>query len=391
MGKKKSKSQKLQRPWCWYCEKDFEDDKVLVTHQRAKHFKCEVCGKRLTTAGGMAVHAQQVHKVEITAVPNALPGRGTLDVEIFGMEGIPPEDIEAHNMRISGGNAPKRQRTDGGYGGYNELTPEQIQQQIAMHKAGHSNPSSGDVSPAAGIPAAPIQQSPSVSAPPTSYNPYYPQAPPPQPAPYGQYNYYQPYPPQPPFTFQPPPGAPAYPGWNPSQPYGQPYAAAPYPPPANPQLATPGQNSPVPPPPAPAAAAAQQPLAQVGQGSYHGATQPAAAAGYDYSASHHQQQPPPGPPAATEDPTKLAQGTSATGAVAPTEGGKKKASNFTLLYNDNEVSPVSAIPFPFLPFTVRYDVRILNSLIHTTHNRRRSVPNWTNTALSLYKVSKSSH
>jgi hypothetical protein len=32
MGKKKSKKQ--SRPWCWYCEKDFDDDKVLVTHQR---------------------------------------------------------------------------------------------------------------------------------------------------------------------------------------------------------------------------------------------------------------------------------------------------------------------------------------------------------------------
>lgn len=32
MGKKRKTKQ--IRPWCWYCEKDFEDDKVLVTHQR---------------------------------------------------------------------------------------------------------------------------------------------------------------------------------------------------------------------------------------------------------------------------------------------------------------------------------------------------------------------
>lgn len=163
--------------------------------------------------------------------------------------------------------------------------------------------------------------------------------------------------------------APAYPGWNASQPYGQPYAAAPYPPPPNPQLANPAQASPVPPPPAPAAA--QQQPTQVGPGSYHGATQPAAAAGaaaaaaagaaggYDYSASQphpQQQQPPPGP-AVSEDPTKQAQGASAPGAGAPTEGGKKKASNFTLLYNDNEVSPVSdPIPSPptlFFRFPLR--------------------------------------
>ncbi|KAI7869146.1 hypothetical protein BDF14DRAFT_1685145, partial [Spinellus fusiger] len=97
MGKKKKS--KSMRPWCWYCEKDFEDDKVLVTHQRAKHFKCEVCNKKLTTAGGMAVHAQQVHKVDISQVPNALPGRETLEIEIFGMEGIPHEDQVAYEAK----------------------------------------------------------------------------------------------------------------------------------------------------------------------------------------------------------------------------------------------------------------------------------------------------
>lgn len=35
MGKKRKS--KVMRPWCWYCEKDFEDDKVLVTHQRVRN------------------------------------------------------------------------------------------------------------------------------------------------------------------------------------------------------------------------------------------------------------------------------------------------------------------------------------------------------------------
>lgn len=34
-------------------ERDFEDLKLLISHQKAKHFKCERCGKRLNTAGGM--------------------------------------------------------------------------------------------------------------------------------------------------------------------------------------------------------------------------------------------------------------------------------------------------------------------------------------------------
>lgn len=42
----------LSRPWCFYCERDFDDLKILINHQKAKHFKCERCGRRLNTAGG---------------------------------------------------------------------------------------------------------------------------------------------------------------------------------------------------------------------------------------------------------------------------------------------------------------------------------------------------
>lgn len=50
-----------------YCERDFEDEKVLISHQRAKHFKCTRCSKKLNTAGGMRVHVVQVHKETINA------------------------------------------------------------------------------------------------------------------------------------------------------------------------------------------------------------------------------------------------------------------------------------------------------------------------------------
>jgi hypothetical protein len=42
----------LARPWCYYCERDFEDLKILIHHQKAKHFKCDRCARRLNTAGG---------------------------------------------------------------------------------------------------------------------------------------------------------------------------------------------------------------------------------------------------------------------------------------------------------------------------------------------------
>jgi len=53
-GKRKQPSidDVLGRPWCYYCERDFDDLKILISHQKAKHYKCERCGRRLQTAGG---------------------------------------------------------------------------------------------------------------------------------------------------------------------------------------------------------------------------------------------------------------------------------------------------------------------------------------------------
>eukprot|EP00897_Mesotaenium_endlicherianum_P008577 jgi/Mesen1/7748/ME000407S06963 len=94
MGKKKKKESK---PWCYYCDREFEDEKVLIQHQKAKHFKCHVCHKKLSTAGGLVVHVLQVHKENLNKVPNAKPGRESVELEIFGVEGIPPEAIAARN------------------------------------------------------------------------------------------------------------------------------------------------------------------------------------------------------------------------------------------------------------------------------------------------------
>ncbi|CAH0027704.1 unnamed protein product [Clonostachys rhizophaga] len=105
MGKKKRGGHPdieeiLGRPWCYYCERDFEDLKLLISHQKAKHFKCDRCGRRLNTAGGLSVHLNQVHKETLEQVENALPNRQGLDVEIFGMEGVPAEVLESHRSRL---------------------------------------------------------------------------------------------------------------------------------------------------------------------------------------------------------------------------------------------------------------------------------------------------
>ncbi|KAF8596104.1 hypothetical protein BDV93DRAFT_500727 [Ceratobasidium sp. AG-I] len=137
-GKKKNKF--VLRPWCWYCEREFEDEKVLMQHQKAKHFKCNHCPRRLNTAGGLAVHIQQVHKLDPEKIENALPGRDGYEVEIFGMEGIPAPDMAAYKRRkeeelgLASGTITqppaKRPKMD-----YRQPTEAELAAQLAAHKA----------------------------------------------------------------------------------------------------------------------------------------------------------------------------------------------------------------------------------------------------------------
>lgn len=99
MGRKKKK---IVKPWCWYCGRDFDDDKILIQHQKAKHFKCHMCGKKLFTGPGLAVHCMQVHKETIDRIPNALSHRSSTEIEIYGMEGIPESDLKAHEAEKLG-------------------------------------------------------------------------------------------------------------------------------------------------------------------------------------------------------------------------------------------------------------------------------------------------
>ena len=72
MGKKKQRAAK-QRIYCYYCEREFEDEGVLIQHQKARHFKCTLCNKKLSTAGGMSIHVMQVHKEEVKMYVSCCP------------------------------------------------------------------------------------------------------------------------------------------------------------------------------------------------------------------------------------------------------------------------------------------------------------------------------
>ncbi|RMZ89581.1 hypothetical protein DV736_g3196, partial [Chaetothyriales sp. CBS 134916] len=228
----------LARPWCYYCERDFDDLKILINHQKAKHFKCERCGRRLNTAGGLSVHMSQVHKENLTAVDNALPNRVGLDIEIFGMEGIPEDIVQQHTQRVltsyhqaqverqaTTGNPGPGLSTANGHKKPKLESTSDLKKRLAEHKAAKLAAEEGDGSQSERStpqPAAPPQ-----TTPPNGYaaSPSYPQYQQQQ-QPYGSvppngaYN--------PPPSYSPPPPAPglaqqpAYPASYQPQPYAQP-------------------------------------------------------------------------------------------------------------------------------------------------------------------------
>ena len=90
----------------------------------------------------------QVHKETLTSVENALPNRSNLDVEIFGMEGIPEDVIATHNQRVLGqfqqAEAERRAATGNPAAGSASASgakkpkfesPSEIKKRLAEHKA----------------------------------------------------------------------------------------------------------------------------------------------------------------------------------------------------------------------------------------------------------------
>ncbi|KAG5513955.1 hypothetical protein PMAC_000577 [Pneumocystis sp. 'macacae'] len=96
------------------------------------------CSRKLNTASGLAIHVVQVHKETITTVENAIPGRDSIDIEIYGMEGIPEDIVQLHYKRLmekvlSHDTAPhpepKRQKVE------THVDAADIQARLAAHKA----------------------------------------------------------------------------------------------------------------------------------------------------------------------------------------------------------------------------------------------------------------
>ena len=69
MGRKSKKGETIT-PWCYYCEQEFTNDNDLILHQKARHFKCSECGKKMAT-----IVALKVHLSDVRMPAQALPAR----------------------------------------------------------------------------------------------------------------------------------------------------------------------------------------------------------------------------------------------------------------------------------------------------------------------------
>jgi hypothetical protein len=97
MGRKKRTVVAL-KPFCYYCDKEFNNEIILHQHQKARHFNCRQCRKRFSTAPALDTHMLQVHKEKLSRVPNAKATRDGFDISIYGMDGVP---IELVNLKLA--------------------------------------------------------------------------------------------------------------------------------------------------------------------------------------------------------------------------------------------------------------------------------------------------
>ncbi len=126
----------------------------------------------------------QVHKENLTAVDNALPNRAGLDIEIFGMEGVPEDIVQQHTQRVLTNfhqTLAERQAAGGGaaQGGSNASAPKKpkledvsdIKKRLAGFKAAklaaEKGGNSGSTTP---TPSAPSQSQPQATTVCTSDN-----------------------------------------------------------------------------------------------------------------------------------------------------------------------------------------------------------------------------
>ena len=98
MGRKK-RILNVLKPFCFYCDKEFENTNMLLQHQKKRHFACKTCPRKFSTASSLCTHYNQFHGTSISKVPHAIAGRDRVDIYIYGMEGVPTTIIDERLQR----------------------------------------------------------------------------------------------------------------------------------------------------------------------------------------------------------------------------------------------------------------------------------------------------
>lgn len=107
MGRKKAfgaSANTSSRPFCFFCDRNFDDEGVLIQHQRAKHYRCPECDDgairgKCESVQGLIVHTLKVHGKSLARVPNAMQGRDNPELNVYGMDGIPEHILESKGYK----------------------------------------------------------------------------------------------------------------------------------------------------------------------------------------------------------------------------------------------------------------------------------------------------
>ena len=60
MGRRKRKLDYV-KPFCYFCERVFDNEITLHQHQKNKHFNCTVCSKKFPTTSNLVAHIGSAH------------------------------------------------------------------------------------------------------------------------------------------------------------------------------------------------------------------------------------------------------------------------------------------------------------------------------------------
>ncbi|KAG9396378.1 BUB3-interacting and GLEBS motif-containing protein ZNF207 [Carpediemonas membranifera] len=99
------KKKLVLKPFCWYCDREFVDERTLLFHQRAVHFRCQSrsCHKTFASVSALKTHMLQTHKTTIKYISRAMRSRANPDINPFisGMACVSIADLKERAARVA--------------------------------------------------------------------------------------------------------------------------------------------------------------------------------------------------------------------------------------------------------------------------------------------------